>query len=80
MSTDPDSTTGNHFLILGFGPFVPNIGSVCPVSKKPIRYNNVQDLQDALEVHGKHVAAFLVEPIQGGNLVFYSTRSRYFRT
>ncbi|KAK8049179.1 hypothetical protein PG994_010909 [Apiospora phragmitis] len=31
----------------------------------PIRYNNVQDLEEALEAHGKETAAFIVEPIQG---------------
>lgn len=30
-----------------------------------IRYNHVEDLQEALELHGKDVAAFLIEPIQG---------------
>ena len=58
MSTDPDSTTG-------FGPFVPNIGCVCPATKRPLNYNSVADLEAALNAHGKHVAAFLVEPIQG---------------
>jgi ornithine--oxo-acid transaminase len=58
MSTDPDSTTG-------FGPFVPNIGCVCPATKRPLNYNSVADLEAALNAHGKYVAAFLVEPIQG---------------
>jgi ornithine--oxo-acid transaminase len=58
MSTDPTATT--HF-----GPFVPNVGSVCPVTGKSIRHGVVEDLEAALEAHGPHVAAFLVEPIQG---------------
>ncbi|KAJ3054345.1 ornithine aminotransferase [Quaeritorhiza haematococci] len=58
MSTDPDSTRQ-------FGPFVPQVGSVCPVSKKELRYNVVEDLEEAIRVHGKNVAGFLVEPIQG---------------
>ncbi|KAJ1556600.1 ornithine aminotransferase, partial [Nowakowskiella sp. JEL0078] len=58
FSTDPDSRNG-------FGPFVPNIGSICPVSKKEIEYGSVEDLEAALKQHGKHVAAFLIEPIQG---------------
>jgi ornithine--oxo-acid transaminase len=58
MSTDPDSTTN-------FGPFTPNVGSVCPSTGKQIRYNNLDDLEAALNAHGPHVAAFLVEPIQG---------------
>ena len=63
MSTDPSSTTG-------FGPFVPNIGSICPATGRPLRYNNVADLEAALEAHGKDVAAFLVEPIQGEAGIF----------
>lgn len=58
MSTDPESREN-------YGPYLPNIGSVCPATKKPIRYNNVSDLREALEIHGKNTAAFLVEPIQG---------------
>lgn len=58
MSTDPESREN-------YGPYLPNIGSVCPATKKPIRYNNVDDLREALEIHGKNTAAFLVEPIQG---------------
>ncbi|KAJ3041044.1 ornithine aminotransferase [Rhizophlyctis rosea] len=58
MSTDPDSTTG-------FGPFVPNIGCICPATGKRLEYNSIPDLEAALKAHGEHVAAFLVEPIQG---------------
>lgn len=32
---------------------------------KPIRYNNVDDIRQVLEKHGKNTAAILVEPIQG---------------
>jgi len=58
MSSDPESRDN-------YGPYLPNIGSVCPATKKPIRYNNVEDLREALKIHGKNTAAFLVEPIQG---------------
>ncbi|PNS17772.1 Ornithine aminotransferase car2 [Sphaceloma murrayae] len=58
MSSDPESRDN-------YGPYLPNIGSVCPSTKKPIRYNSIEDLEAALEVHGKETAAFLVEPIQG---------------
>jgi ornithine--oxo-acid transaminase len=58
MSTDPESREN-------YGPYLPNIGSVCPATKKPLRYNNVEDLREALAFHGKNTAAFLVEPIQG---------------
>lgn len=58
MSTDPESRDN-------YGPYLPGIGSVCPSTGKPIRYNNVDDLREVLEIHGKNTAAFLVEPIQG---------------
>lgn len=58
LSTDPESKDN-------YGPYVPNIGAVCPVSGKPIRYNNVEDLETVLEAHGRNTAAFIVEPIQG---------------
>jgi ornithine--oxo-acid transaminase len=58
MSTDAESRDN-------YGPYLPGIGSSCPSTGKPIRYNNVDDLREALEIHGKHTAAFLVEPIQG---------------
>jgi len=58
MSTDPESRRD-------FGPFLEGVGPDCAGTGQPIRYNNVDDLRKALEAHGKHVAAFLVEPIQG---------------
>ena len=58
MSTDPESRDN-------YGPYLPNVGSVCPTTKRPIRYNNVDDVRDVLQRHGKNTAAFLVEPIQG---------------
>lgn len=56
MSTDPESRTG-------FGPFLDNVGPVWDTGM--IRYNHPEDLEAVLEKHGKEVAAFLVEPIQG---------------
>ncbi|KAH7326406.1 pyridoxal phosphate-dependent transferase [Stachybotrys elegans] len=58
LSTDPESKDN-------YGPYVPNIGAACPVTGKPIRYNNIADLEEVLETHGKNTAAFIVEPIQG---------------
>lgn len=58
MSTDPESREN-------YGPYLPNIGSVCPSTKQALRYNNIEDLEKALEAHGKETAAFIVEPIQG---------------
>ncbi|KAJ7055379.1 hypothetical protein C8F01DRAFT_465586 [Mycena amicta] len=34
-------------------------------TQRTTRFDNIQDLEDALELHGKDVAAFLVELIQG---------------
>ncbi|KAJ3342269.1 ornithine aminotransferase [Gonapodya sp. JEL0774] len=58
MSSDPDAKNE-------FGPYLPNVGPVCPVTHKTIRHNHPEDLEAALEAHGPLVAAFLVEPIQG---------------
>lgn len=58
MSTDPESRDYH-------GPFLPLVGATVPSTGKTIRYNNIQDLEEAFERHGENVAAFLVEPIQG---------------
>lgn len=58
MSNDPESRDN-------YGPYLPNIGSINPSTNNPIRYNNVEDVREVLEAHGKNTAAFLVEPIQG---------------
>ena len=58
MSTDPESRDN-------YGPYLPNLGSICPVTKQMLRYNNVGDIRDALEAHGSKTAAILIEPIQG---------------
>ncbi|KAI8923993.1 pyridoxal phosphate-dependent transferase [Entophlyctis helioformis] len=63
MSTDPSATTN-------FGPFVPNIGCICPVTKAVLNYNDASALEAALIAHGPKVAAFLVEPIQGEAGIF----------
>lgn len=60
MSTDPDSRTG-------FGPYLQGVGPVYEDNgvSKTIRHGVIEDLERALELYGKNVAAFLVEPIQG---------------
>ncbi|KAG1742596.1 pyridoxal phosphate-dependent transferase [Suillus occidentalis] len=61
MSTDPESRGG-------FGPYLEGVG---PTYKdeddqlRVIRFGEIEDLERALALYGKHVAAFLVEPIQG---------------
>lgn len=58
MSTDPESRDN-------YGPYVPGVGAICPSTGKSIRFNNIPDLEAALEAHGDVTAAFIVEPIQG---------------
>ena len=58
MSTDSESRDN-------YGPYLPNIGSACPVTKQPLPYNDIPALRAALSAHGPKVAAFIVEPIQG---------------
>ncbi|KAI1335142.1 ornithine aminotransferase [Xylariaceae sp. FL0016] len=58
LSTDPESKDN-------YGPYVPNVGATCPSTGKTIRYNNIADLEEAFEAHGKETAAFIAEPIQG---------------
>ena len=61
MSTDPDSRGG-------FGPYLPGVGPTfvdADSKEKLIRYGVIEDLEEALKLHGKNTAAFLVEPIQG---------------
>ena len=58
MSTDPESRDN-------YGPFVPNIGAVCPKTKKVLPYNDTKALEEAFKAHGKTMAGFIVEPIQG---------------
>ena len=58
LSVDPESRDN-------YGPFVPNVGAYSPSTGKPIRYNNIADLEEVLEAHGHETAAFIVEPIQG---------------
>lgn len=58
MSTDSESRDN-------YGPFVPNIGCYCPVTKQPIPFNDVEAVRTAFKAHGHKIAGFLVEPIQG---------------
>jgi ornithine--oxo-acid transaminase len=60
MSTDPESRGG-------FGPYLEGVGPTFQDGKeqRTIRFGVIEDLERALELYGKNVAAFLVEPIQG---------------
>lgn len=58
LSTDPESRDN-------YGPYLPGVSAVCPSSGGAIPFNDVAALEKALEAHGPHTAAFIVEPIQG---------------
>jgi len=58
MSTDPESRDQH-------GPYLPLVGATVPSTGKRIHYNNIQDVEEAFERHGKNVTAFIIEPIQG---------------
>jgi len=58
MSTDPESRDN-------YGPYVPGVSAICPSTNRAIRFDNIPDLEAALEAHGEETAAFIVEPIQG---------------
>ena len=48
-----------------YGPHLPNSGAICPATGRPLRYNSIPDLRDALEAHGSRTASVILEPIQG---------------
>ncbi|KAH9957764.1 ornithine-oxo-acid aminotransferase [Russula dissimulans] len=60
MSTDPESRGG-------FGPYLEGVGPTYRDGDaiRTIRYGEIEDIRRAFELHGKNVAAFLIEPIQG---------------
>ncbi|KAF5097017.1 hypothetical protein D0Z00_002543 [Geotrichum galactomycetum] len=58
MSTDPEAKEN-------YGPYLENVGPYIPGTNKPLRYNNIEDLEEAFNNAGDKIAAFLVEPIQG---------------
>lgn len=58
MSTDPESRDN-------YGPYLPNVGAVCPSTGKAIPFDDVAAVEAAFKAHGKETAGFLVEPIQG---------------
>jgi ornithine--oxo-acid transaminase len=81
MSTDPESRGGFGPYLANVGPaFADAHGRLATPFRMRmelvltgsgagktqfIRYGVIEDLEHALAVHGEHVAAFLVEPIQG---------------
>lgn len=68
MSLIPhDSMSTTPINRIGFEPFLQGVGPtfVDGNETRTIKFGVIEDLERALELHGKHVAAFLVEPIQG---------------
>ena len=72
------SLSSDAFPREGFGPFVPGMGSWVEVPEKErrkgdeeeeggfrIRFDHIEDLERALELHGQETAAVILEPIQG---------------
>lgn len=55
LSSDPDSYSN-------YGPFTPGL--------LKIPYNDIKAVAQVFEMHGKNIAAFLIEPIQGEAGVF----------
>lgn len=51
------SSSNDPTAFKGFGPYMPGFSNV--------RYNNLQELEAEFEKDGDHIAAFMVEPIQG---------------
>ncbi|ODQ66529.1 ornithine aminotransferase [Nadsonia fulvescens var. elongata DSM 6958] len=58
MSTDPEARAN-------YGPYLNNVGPTIPGTNKPLRYNNIEDVEEAFRNAGDRIAAFLLEPIQG---------------
>ncbi|KAG5368652.1 Ornithine aminotransferase [Yarrowia sp. C11] len=66
MSTDNEATDNYGPYLEGVGPFIPDTnGKIDPKTAKPLRYNNIGDVEEAFNNAGSKIAAFLVEPIQG---------------
>ncbi|KAG5360951.1 Ornithine aminotransferase [Yarrowia sp. B02] len=66
MSTDNEATDNYGPYLEGVGPFIPDAnGKIDPKTAKPLRYNNIADVEEAFNNAGSKIAAFLVEPIQG---------------
>ncbi len=76
MSTDPESR-------MGFGPYLEGVGPTFTDEQgelTTIQYGVLEDLERALSLHGRNVAAFLVEPIQGEAGYVWVSNIRSFNT
>ena len=58
LSTDPESRDN-------YGPYIANLGSVCPATGQRLPYDSLPELETAFKAHAPKIAALLVEPIQG---------------
>lgn len=48
-----------------YGPFIPNVGPYYGNEAKYIRYNHIEDIEEAFELEGAKIAAIVLESIQG---------------
>lgn len=55
------------FWVADYGQHVPKVGPYAPTSGKMVRYGEIDDLREALEVDADKIAAFMIEPIQGAS-------------
>jgi ornithine--oxo-acid transaminase len=58
LSTDPECRDKH-------GPYLPLVGATDPTTGKRIRYNHIEDLEEAFERHSANIAGLIIEPIQG---------------
>lgn len=58
MSTDPESRDN-------YGPYLPQVGAICPATKKVLRFDDIDAMTAAFEAHGPKLAGVIIEPIQG---------------
>lgn len=48
-----------------YGPFIPNVGPYYGKKGKYIRFNHIEDIEEAFELEGDTIAAIVLESIQG---------------
>ncbi|OQU98353.1 hypothetical protein CLAIMM_04150 [Cladophialophora immunda] len=59
----PLSASDNTFLRRAFGPFIPGVGPT--VDGRTVRYNCIDDLEEAFRSSGHKIAGVMVECVQG---------------
>ncbi|KAK4940218.1 hypothetical protein LTR10_019647 [Elasticomyces elasticus] len=59
----PLSASNNATIREGFGPFIPGVGPV--VDGRTVRYNHIEDLEEAFRTSGHRIAGVMIECVQG---------------